>query len=207
MLTSVGGTARTVGYAGVALCLSACHDGEPNPARGQPAESGQTEAASPLPPLEPVNGTLVDSAWRLGVRFDPRAPTVTLSIHEKPYAVDDVSLVLQKETVDGSVARRGGAVPARATRSYRLRFAIDECENEPPTPSGKWPGLCGYPEGGPRPRRIAGYELLVDVDSLYSSTEDIHRIDAACVPTSGRGPICQLNGTAVTHAGPSGEEQ
>jgi hypothetical protein len=183
--------------ASVALCLSACHDREGNSARGHPADSGPTAAVAPVPPLEPIVGTLVGAGWRLSLIFDVRAPTVKLSIHDRPHAVDEVSLVLLHETVDGSVKRRGGAVPDRARRSYRLRFAIDECEGAPPTPPTVWPGRCGYPDGGLRPRDITRYELLVDVDSHYFPSQDVHQIDAACVPASGSGPTCQLHGSGV----------
>jgi hypothetical protein len=137
-----------------------------------------------------------DTAWRLTVTFDLRAPTVTLSIDGHPHTVAEVSLVLLRETVGRSMKRPGGVVPESARQSYRLRFAFDACEGEPPTPSGHWPGLCGYFDGGP-PRQITRYELLVDVDSLYSWTQDVHQFEAACVPTSGAGPTCHLGGTKV----------
>jgi hypothetical protein len=183
--------------ASAALCLPACHDRKGSSPRSHSPDAGPKET------LEPIVGTLVGAGWKLTLTFDVRAPALKLSIHDHLYAVDEVSLVLLRETVDGSVARQG-AGHGRAQQSYRLRFAIDECENEPPTPSGRWPGICGYPDGGVRPRNSTRYELLVDVDSQYYSptpTQDIqgvHQIEAACVPASGAGPTCKLEGAVVT---------
>lgn len=165
---------------------------------GQAAEGGAADVASGRLRLALIEGTLVDDTWRLTVLFNPRSPRVTLEIRKEPYSLSDIRLVLQSEKFDGRAERDGGSVPSDAKLSYRLGFALDECEHEPPTPPGRWPGLCGYFEGGARPRRVVKYELLVDVKSSYTHAMDMHEIDAACVPSSGKGPSCQLRGTVVT---------
>ncbi len=180
---------------GLAL-VCACGRGAP----GEPASTTTTlttTGAAPSSPVVPLQATLHDDAWKLALRLDPRAPAGTLEVHGQPYGLTGVTLVLLHEELVGSVTGDAGKSPAQAARAFRLRFSIDECEHEPVTPAGKWPGPCGYLDGQPRPQKLALYEILVDVESNYWATGERHQIKAACVPRSGAGPSCKLEGSAT----------
>jgi hypothetical protein len=186
----------------LALCLAlggACGRG----GAGAPSAAVSASAApradggAPSSSLPPIQATLHDETWKLALTLDPRAPKGALEIRGQPYALTEVGLVLEHEALAGSVARDGGTSPAHAARSYRLRFSLDECAHAPPTPPGAWPGPCGHAEGQPRPQKLTSYELLVDVESSYWLTGELHQIKAACVPRSGAGPSCKLEGTAT----------
>jgi len=179
-----------------ALLAGACSSGEPvrpTDSSGQaPASAPATSGGAAVPP---ISATLQDGSWKLTVRLDPRAPTASLKIRDNPRTLSAVSLELIHESTIGSVPRPGGVAPAQAKHQYRLRYTMNECESAPATPDGAWPGLCGHLEGTPAPQRPASYELLIDADSTYWPTGESHVLVAACVPRSGAGPICKLEGS------------
>jgi hypothetical protein len=177
-----------------------CSRGSGDAARAHPSASapepqaqadGGPEQSTALPPIQV---TLRDDTWTLSVNLDPSSPSGALEIRGEPFALSGLEVHLVKDDRMGSVRRDGGVWPLRATRTYRLRFTFDRCAHAGPTPAGQWPGPCGYFEGQTRPTWPASYELLVDVETFFTPGEDFHRAQAACVPQSGAGPSCKLEG-------------
>jgi len=187
-------------YGAVALCAllaAACNSGDPvRPTDGSGQAAASTSAILGSAATSPISATLQDGSWTLAVRLDPQAPAVSLKIRDQARTLSAVSLELIHETATGSVPRPGGAVPAHANHQYRLRYTMNECEGAPTTPDSAWPGLCGHLAGTPAPQRPASYELLIDADSTYWLTGERHALVAACVPRSGAGPTCKLEGSA-----------
>jgi hypothetical protein len=195
------GAAVAIGALLGCACSSGGAGGTPTSSSAPPAASSPTTfdhgstGPARVATVPPIEATLHDEAWKLTVRLDTTSPSASLEIRGARYALQGTALELLSEELAGSSPRDGGTRPAHAALRYRLRFQVDECEHEPPTPDGRWPGLCGHREGEPRPQHLAPYELLVDVDSSYWATGELHRLAAACVPHGGAGPACKLDGT------------
>lgn len=150
--------------------------------------------------VPPIEATLRDAAWKLTVRLDPLGPSASMEVRGARRTLSAISLDLLGEDAAGSIPRDGGALPAHATLRYRLRFTMDECEGAPAAPEGAWPGTCGHREGEPPPEHPAIFEVLIDRESSYWPTGEVHKLIAACVPRSGAGPTCKLEGSVSTLA-------
>jgi hypothetical protein len=168
------------------------------PASTDPPDAVATEPSSLTSALPPVMIVAQDTTWKLLLELKPAAPRGELELAGEQFTLSAMRLDVKAQTLNGVANRDGATLPAIAHTEYRLRFALDECEHPTPTPPNAWPGLCGQIEGLPPPKRIVEHELLVDVDSAYWATGEVHQLRAACVPRSGAGPSCQLWGSTST---------
>lgn len=148
-------------------------------------------AAPPELPAPAVPLELAGGSWVLELSLDPAAPKGTLRRDGYPYALLTPKLVLLSSTPS--------MVGFRA--EYRLTFSVDDCENAAPTPPGRWPGLCGYVDGGARPVRLAPHEVLITRTRTKGGDTVVDMVSAACVPTSGEGPSCKVEGSVAELSG------
>lgn len=140
-------------------------------------------------PVPSVPVELSGGNWVLEMKLDPSSPKGTVRRDGKTYLLIKPRLVLRTTS------------PTRAgvTAEYRLQFAINACEHAQPTPSGEWPGPCAYPDGAAPPVRLQHHDVLITRRRAASGDSVTDQLTAACVPTSGEGPFCRLEGALPTN--------
>lgn len=146
---------------------------------------GASAQQLPVPsvPLELSGGN-----WVLELKLDPFSPRGTVRRDGQTFLLIKPRLVL----------RSTSATRAGVTAEYRLQFAIDTCANAKPTLPGEWPGPCAYPDGAAPPVRLQHHDVLITRRRLATGEAVSDQFTAACVPTSGEGPFCRLEGALPT---------
>ncbi len=123
---------------------------------------------------------LSGGSWTLEVTLDQQYPKGMLTKNGETFRLIKPKLSLRTTLVEKDAV----------TTEYRLQFGIDQCAHAKPTPPGEWPGPCAYPDGAAPPVRLQLYDLLVQRRKSGAN----EKYTATCVPTSGEGPSCRLQG-------------